>query len=352
MPAKRGIERLGMRRRDLITVLAGRRGHRLLLAMILVAEFAPHGVAEQVSGVRHVGLLHLPSPQLGWLAAGEFREGMRSLGWIEGSSISIEDRFANGDAARLSANAAEFVAAKVDVIVAIAPLPARAALEATSTIPIVTSAADPRYGLVASLARPGGNVTGVSTMGPDLVAKQLQTLKEAVPGVGKIGVLLRQDSPIHAQLMTELERAAPNLGVSLLPVVVGTDQDLPHLFDEMTAAGADAYFVLSEPRTDSMRSDIAALALRHRLPGAAQQRRYVDPQFADPGLLLSYGVDLSAMHRRLAFFVDKILKGAKPADLPVQQPTTFELVVNLKTAKALGLTIPYQVLARADEVIE
>jgi putative tryptophan/tyrosine transport system substrate-binding protein len=320
--------------------------------MILVAGFAPRGVAEQVSGVPHVGLLSWSSPEMGRLAAGEFREGMRSLGWIEGSTISIEDRFANGDAARLSANAAEFVAAKVDVIVAIAPAPASAAREATSTIPIVTSAADPRYGLVASLARPGGNVTGLSTMGPDLVAKQLQTLKEAVPGISKIGVLLRQDSPNHAQLMTELERAAPSLGVSLLPVVVGTDRDLPRLFDEMTAAGADAYFVLNEPRTDAMRGDIAALALRHRLPGAAQTSRYVDPAFCDPGLLVSYGVNLSAVHRKLAIFVDKILKGAKPADLPVEQPTTFELVVNLKTANALGLTIPYQVLALADEVIE
>jgi putative ABC transport system substrate-binding protein len=287
------------------------------------------------------------------LAAGEFREGMRSFGWIEGSTISIEDRFANGDATRLSANAAEFVAAKVDVIVAIDSAPARAARHATSAMPIVMTSGDPiGLGLVTSLARPGGNLTGLSVMWPDVVAKQLQMLKEAVPRVSKIGVLLQQDSPGHAQLMTELERAAPNLGVSLVPVVVGTDRDLPRLFDEMTAAGADAYFVLNEPRTDAMRRDIAALALRHRLPGAAQTRRYVDPRFVDPGLLLSYGPNLSAIHRRLAFFVDKILKGAKPADLPVEQPTTFELVVNLKTANALGLTIPPSILARADEVIE
>jgi putative ABC transport system substrate-binding protein len=320
--------------------------------MILVAGFAAHGVAAQVSGVPRVGLLHWPPGELGKLAAGEFREGMRSLGWIEGSTVLIEDRFANGDPAQLSADAAEFAAEKVDVIVAIAPLPARAAHEATSTIPIVTSAADPHYGLVASLARPGGNVTGLSTMAPDLVTKQLQLLKEAVPRVSKIGVLLQPDYSPHALLMTELERAAPNLSVSLVRVVVGTDRDLPRLFDEMTTAGADAYFVLNEPRTDAMRGDIAALALRHRLPGAAQTRRYVDPAFVDPGLLVSYGVNLSAIHRRLAYFVDKILKGAKPADLPVEQPTTFELVVNLKTATALGLTIPYQVLARADEVIE
>jgi putative ABC transport system substrate-binding protein len=152
--------------------------------------------------------------------------------------------------------------------------------------------------------------------------------------------------------MTELEQAAPSLGVSLLPVIVGADRELPLLFDDMTAAGADAYIVLNEPRTDAMRGDIAALALRHRLPGAAQTRRYVDPRFADPGLLVSYGVDLSAMHRRLALFVDKILKGAKPSDLPVEQPTKFELVVNLKTATALGLMIPYRVLALADEAIE
>ena len=236
------------------------------------------------------------------------------------------------------------------MIVAIDSAPARAARQAASEIPIVMTSGDPiGWGLVASLSRPGGNVTGLSTMWPDLVAKQLQTLKEALPVVSKIGVLLRQDSPGHAQLMTELERAAPNLGVSLLPVVVGADRELPLLFDEMTAAGADAYFVLNEPRTDAMRGDITAFALRHRLPGAAQTRRYVD---VDPGLLVSYGVDLSAIHRRLALFVDKILKGAKPADLPVEQPTTFELVVNLKTAKALGLTVPPSILARADEVIE
>src|SRR5215831_14592145 len=213
-----------------------------LLALILAEAATPgRAGAQQVSGVPRVGLLHLPSPQLGRLAAGEFREGMRSLGWIEGSTISIEDRFADGNAAQLAAQAAEFVAAKVDVIVAIDAAPAGAARQATSAIPIVMTSGDPvGLGLVASLARPGGNVTGLSTMWPDLVAKQLQTLKEAVSGVSKIGVLLRQDSPLHAQLMTELEQAAPNLGVSLLPVVVGADRELPLLFDEMTAAGADA----------------------------------------------------------------------------------------------------------------
>ena len=202
-------------------------------------------------------------------------------------------------------------------------------------------------GMVASLARPGGNVTGLSTMGLDLVAKQLQLLKEAVPQVSKIAVLLQPDSSFHAQQMTELESAAAVLGVSLFPVAVGIARDLPQRFDEMTEAGADAYFVLSEPRTTEMRDDIAALALSHRLPGAAQDRRQVEA-----GVLLCYGMNYSALHRRLAVYVDKILKGAKPADLPVEQPTRFELVVNLRTAKALGLTIPPSILARADEVIE
>jgi putative ABC transport system substrate-binding protein len=273
---------------------------------------------------------------------------MRSLGWIEGSTIAIEDRFADGNPAQLSANAAEFAAAKVDVIVAFSLAPARAARQATSTIPIVMDAGDPvGAGLIASLARPGGNVTGQSLMWPDLVAKLLETLKEVMPRVRKISVLLQPDSTGHAQLVTELEHAAAAMGVSVLPIAVGTAQDLPHRFDEMTADGADAFLVLSEPRTDAMLEDVAALALRHRLPGAAQRRLYVDA-----GVLLCYGPSYSAMHRRAAFFVDKILKGAKPADLPIEQPTTFELVVNLKTAAALGLEIPRSILARADEVIE
>jgi putative ABC transport system substrate-binding protein len=318
-----------------------------LLMVVLATGVAARGVAaQQVTGVPRVGLLHQTTPDFGKLSGDEFREGMRSLGWIEGSTITIEDRFANGDPAQLAANAAEFAAAKVDVIVAISS--ARAAREATSTIPIVMTTGDAvGSGLVASLARPGGNVTGFSVMWPDVVAKQLEMLKEAVPRVRKIGVLLQQDSPGHAQLMTERERAAAKLGVSVLPVVVGTAQGLSHRFDEMTAVGVDGYFALNEPRTDEMRADIAALALRHRLPGAAQWRRY-----AEAGVLLSYGVDLSAIHKRLAVYVDKILKGAKPADLPVEQPTKFELVVNLTTAKALGLTIPQTILARADEVIE
>jgi putative ABC transport system substrate-binding protein len=202
-------------------------------------------------------------------------------------------------------------------------------------------------GLVASLARPGGNVTGLSAMWPDVVPKQLDILKEAVPRVSKIGVLLQVDNTMQMQQLAELQRAASILGVSVLPVPVGTAQALPLLFDGMIAAGADAYLVINEPRTDEMRGEIAALALRYRLPGMSQGRRHVEA-----GVLLCYGVNLSALHRRLAFYVDKILKGAKAADLPVEQPTKFELVINLKTANALGLAVPQSLLQRADEVIE
>jgi putative ABC transport system substrate-binding protein len=316
-----------------------------LLAVILAAGAMARGVAAQpVLGMPHVGLLFLGSPERR-TGGDEFREGMRSLGWVEGGTISIEDRFADGDPARLSANAAQFAAAKVDVIVAFGPVVTQAARHATSTIPIVGATVD--VGLVASLARPGGNVTGLTMMMQDVTAKQLQLLKEAVPRASKVGVLVHPDIPGQVQLMTELERAAATLGISVLPAAVNAAQDLPRRFDEMTAAGADAYFVLADPVTNAMRADIAALALLHGLPGAAQVRSYVEA-----GVLLSYAASLSAAQKRAAVFVDKILKGAKPADLPVEQPTTFELVVNLKTAKALDIEIPPSILARADEVIE
>jgi putative ABC transport system substrate-binding protein len=239
----------------------------------------------------------------------------------------------------LFVDAVDLAAAKVDVIVAFGPLPTQAARQATSTIPIVGATVD--LGLVKSLARPGDDVTGVTLMMPDVTAKQLEFLKEAVPRASKVGVLLQDNIPLRAQLMAELERAAATLGMSVVPAIVRTGQDLPRSFDEMTASGTDAYFVLADPVTVGMRTDIATLALRHHLPGAAQLRSFVEV------VLLSYGTSLPALHRRAAFFVDKILKGAKPADPPVEQPTTFELVVNLNTAKELGLAIPPRTLAQS-----
>jgi putative ABC transport system substrate-binding protein len=318
------------------------------LALIFAAGATACGVAaQQVARLPRVAVLAPLSaePQQSGRSVDAFREGMRSLGWVEGSNVWIEARFANGDPALLSANAADVVAEKVDVIVAFSGDGALAARQATSTIPIVMDTGDPiRLGLVGSLAQPGGNVTGLSFMAWDVATKQLEMLKEVAPRVSKIGVLQQSDIPLRTQ---QLERAAATLSVSLLPVAVDTAEDLPRRFDEMTAAGAAGYLVWTEPRTDAMHDDIAVLALRHRLPGVTAQRRYVDA-----GVLLSYGTNLSAVHRREAYFVDRILKGAKPANLPVEQPTKFELVVNLKTANALGLTVPLSILARADEVIE
>jgi putative ABC transport system substrate-binding protein len=320
----------------------------MLLAVLLAAGMTDRGVmAQQVSGVPHVGVLAPLSPEQNRQPVDDFRAGMRALGWTEGGNVAIEVRFANADPALASANAAAFVAEKVDVIVAFGPS-APPAHRATATIPIVMDTDDPiGLGLVASLARPGGNVTGISNMYQEVAAKQLETLKAIAPQVGKIGVLAQTGTPRDTQAMKELEPAAASLGVSLLPVGLDTAEDLPRRFDEMTAAGADGYLVIAQARTDEMRDAIAALALRHRLPGVAPMRRY-----ADAGVLLSYGASLSAIHRREAYFVDRILKGANPADLPVEQPASFELVINLKTSKALGLTVPQSLLARADEIIE
>jgi putative ABC transport system substrate-binding protein len=317
----------------------------ILLAVLLAAGMTGRGVmAQQPSGLPHVGVLAPLSPEQNRQSVDDFRAGMRELGWTEGGNVAIDVRFANGDLALMSANAAALVAEKVDVIVAFAyPQSAR---RATATIPIVMDTSDAiGPGLVASLARPGGNVTGILNKFNEATGKQLQMLMEVAPRVGKIGVLLHRD--FVQQFTKNLEPAAASLGVSLLPVGVDTVEDLPRRFDEMTAAGADGYYVIAEPRTDAMRDAIAALAVRHRLPGVAQIRKC-----ADAGVLLSYGVSLSAVHRRQAYFVDRILKGTKPADLPVEQPPKIELVVNLKTAKALGLTVPQSILIRADEVIE
>jgi len=323
----------------------------MLLAVLVAAGMTGRGVmAQRPSGVPHVGVLAFLSPEQMKQSVDDFRAGMRELGWTEGNNVAIEVRFANGDPALASANAAAFVAEKVDVIVAISGNTAVPARRATATIPIVMDTDDPiGLGLVASLARPGGNVTGISNMYEKVKGKQLEVLKEIAPRVGKIGFLAQTGTfrDLAQLVMKDLEPAAASLGVSVLPVGVDTVEDLPRRFDEMMAAGADGYLVIADPPIDAMRDAIAALALRHRLPGVGPMRRY-----ADAGVLLSYGASLSAIHRREAYFVDRILKGAKPADLPVEQSPKFELVVNLKTAKALGLTIPQSILLRADDVIE
>ena len=304
----------------------------LLGSAVAAAALVPFGTAAQQKPMPRIGLLYPNSlEQWGARAREGFQEGLRSLGWIEGKTVSIDYRFANGDPALLSANAADLAAEKVDLIVAFSGFAAQAAREATSTIPIVMDAGDPvGMGLVAKL-----------------VAKQLEVFKEAVPSINKIVVLLQFDYSGHAQQMIALERAATTLGVSVLPVDV-TPQDLQHRFSDMTTTqDVNGYFLLAAPQSQAMRDDIAKLALHHRLPGAAQLRTYVEA-----GVLLSYGMNIASISRHLTIFLDKILKGAKPADLPVEQPTKFELLINLKTAKALGINVPQSLLQRADEVIE
>ena len=300
-------------------------------------------------------------PRIGWLAnnpAGSphlleaFLQGLRDLGYVEGRNVVIEYRDAEGKLERLPALAAELVALKVDVIVAAGPPAALAAKQATRTLPIVfASSGDPvTSGLVTSLARPGGNVTGLSAVAPELVGKCLEQLKQAVPGVSRVAVLWQPGGlgeRTDKYILKEAEVAARALGVRLQFVEARGPADFDRAFSDMTRARAGALTVLSTPMFVSERRRLVDLAAKNRLPAVYPWR-----EFVDAGGLMSYGPNLADMFRRAATYVDKILKGAKPADLPVEQPTKFELVINLKTAKALGLTIPASVLARADEVIQ
>jgi putative ABC transport system substrate-binding protein len=279
-----------------------------------------------------------------------FLQGLRDLGYVEGRNLVIEFRDAEGRLERLPALAAELVALKVDVIVAATTPGALAAKQATSTVPIVFAvAADPvTDGLVASLARPGGNVTGSSYLGPDLIGKLLQLLKQAVPGVGRVAIL-RQPSAVpertEREIVQEAHVGTRALGLHLQFVEARGPADFERAFSEMTKARADALMLLGGNMFFSERRRLVDLAARNRLPGIYGLREYVDA-----GGLMSYGANQVDLFRSAATYVDKILKGAKPGDLPVEQPSKFELVINLKTAKDLGLTIPPLVLQRAEVI--
>jgi putative ABC transport system substrate-binding protein len=281
-----------------------------------------------------------------------FRQGLRDLGYVEGRNVVIEVRDAEGRNERFPALAAEVVALKVDVIVAPSTPGAMAAKQATKTIPVVfTALADPvTSGLVTSLARPGGNITGVSFLAPEQVGKRLEQLKEAVPGVSRVAVLWQPgDVPetTAKNLLKEAEVAARALGVRVQFVEARGPADFDRAFSEMTEAHADALSVLTSAILFTEHRRLVDLSAKHRLPAVYPWR-----EGADSGGLMSYGPNVADLYRRTAFYVDKILKGAKPGDLPVEQPTKFELVINMKTAKALGLTIPPSLLQRADQVIE
>jgi putative ABC transport system substrate-binding protein len=278
-----------------------------------------------------------------------FREAMRELGYAEGRNLSLETRWAGDQYARYATLAADLVRLKVDVIVTLGGAATQAAQQTTQSIPIVMSiATDPLgSGLVASLAHPGGNVTGTSMMAPDLVAKQLEILREVVPKVFRVALLWNPANPGSAAQVREAEGVARAMGLRLQALEARDPPEIDHAFVAMTRDRPGALVVLADAIFINQRRRIADLAAKNRLPAV-----YGMGDYADVGGLIIYSANLPAMHRRAATFVDKILKGAKPADLPVEQPNAFELVINLKTAKALGLTIPPSLLHRADEVIE
>jgi putative ABC transport system substrate-binding protein len=316
---------------------------------------APSGVlAQRADRIARIGLLTLNRAAPGNpRVLDSFLQGLRALGHVEGRSVQIEYRDAEGKAERFPALAAELAALKVDVIVTFGgTLAALAAKQATTTVPVVFGAAgNPvEEGLVSGLARPGGNVTGLAVAVPELVHKSMELLKEALPGVSRIAFLLKPDAqPEHVRKarVDAASAAARTLGIRLQVVEARGPEDFDRAFSDMIRAGAEALTVQATPVFDSHRRRLVDLAARNRLPAVYSFSVYVEA-----GGLMSYGTDIADLARRAATYVDKILKGAKPGDLPVEQPTKFELAINLKTAKALGLTIPPSLLARADQVIE
>ena len=327
-----------------------RRQFLIAAGALLATPLAADG--QQAAKVARIG--HL-SPNL---AAGPhlrdaFLQGLRDLGYVEGRNVVIEYRDAEGKLERLPALAAELVALKVDVILADGgTLGPRVAMQATTTIPIVfTSAADPvGSGLVTSLARPGGNVTGLSALGPELVGKRLELLKQAVPGIDRVAVL-RGGSTLGERVLKDMleaaDVAARALGVQPQFIEARGPDEFARAFSAMTSARAGALTVLPSNMFVRERRRLVDLAAKNRLPAV-----YTSREFVDAGGLMSYGAHQPDLFRRAATYVDKILKGAKPGDLPIEQATKFELVINLKTAKDLGLTIPPSVLARADDLIQ
>ncbi|MBI3372768.1 MAG: ABC transporter substrate-binding protein [Betaproteobacteria bacterium] len=318
-----------------------------LLAMLALGTPPLHALAQQAGKFWRIGILSQSDRKASEIFD-HFLRGLRELGYVEGKNLSIEWRYADDKLDRLPALAAELVALKLDVIVSHANAGPLALQKATSTIPtVMTSTSDPvASGLVKSLARPGGNITGLTTMNIDLSAKRLELLLEMVPKLSHVAVLLEPASPASRPLLDSLKSAATKLGVKILPVETRTLKEVEEAFGAIAKQNARALILPSDPLFSGNRIRIAELATKNRLPTMAAERRY-----AEAGSLASYGTRLADSYHRAATYVDRIFKGAKPADLPVEQPTTFELVINMKTAKALGIKVPQSILVRADRVI-
>jgi putative tryptophan/tyrosine transport system substrate-binding protein len=325
---------------------------RAFLGGAIVALVAPVAAQAQQRGkIPRVGVIRPGDPPPGDFGHQEaFEGGLRDLGWTPGTKILIEYRYAEGKPERLSELAAELVRMPVDVIVASSPIGVRAAQQATGTIPIVMSTLpDPvGEGFVASLARPGGNTTGLTLDSEDLAGKQLELLKEALPKLSRVGVLRNSSSVGYDIARRQINVAARRLKLEVKDFPVSRTEDLAPTFAAMSQIGVGAILVRRDVLVvEPNRAEVVALAAQRRVPAMYNFR-----QFPDSGGLMSYGANVNEIQRRSAGFVDKILRGAKPADLPIEQPTKFELVINLKTARALGLAIPPSILARADQVIE
>ena len=325
-----------------------RRGFLSVLGVSLLAAPLTAG-AQATAKVPVIGLLDATSPSARAELVGSFRQGLREFGYVEGRNILIEYRWAEGRFDRLPGLAADLVRTRVDLIAALAIPAALAAKSATTAIPIVmVGVTQPvEMGLVTSLAQPGGNITGLSSFSKELSAKRLELLKEFVPGLNRVAVLWNPGNPGKVGDWREVQVAARALRVTVQSREVRSRDEFEKTFNVISKDRPDALFALGDPLILDQRGRIVAFAAKNRLPAIYEHRVY-----ADAGGLVAYGPDFRELYRRAASYVDRILRGAKPADLPVEQPTKFELVINLKTAKALGLTIPPSLLLRADQVIE
>ena len=321
----------------------------LLVIFVTLVACGVVAQAQQPPKIPRIGILLGLSLSANTARIEAFRQGLGEFGYVEGKNIVIEYRAAEGKRERLPELITELVRLKVDVIVTAGPSPTRAAKEARVTIPIVmANDGDPvGSGIVASLARPGGNITGLSTLAPEISGKRLELLKEIVPKLSRVAVFGDSTQPGNAQILRETELAAKALAVQIQYLEVRDPKDIETVFQEARKGRANAVLPISIHVTVSHRTQVADLAVKSRLPAI-----YDNPESVEAGGLMSYGVSIIDLYRRAATYVDKILKGAKPADLPIEQPTKFELVINLKPAKQIGLTIPQSVLYRADKVIK